>query len=98
MKARRANRTAPATPSNVTAQGATQQTPNARAKALKPRAPLVTPTTRGFSLITVSLCYLRRALESDTRPGLLNLLILRHRSRSQGLRAETPVLASALRG
>jgi hypothetical protein len=29
--------------------------------------------------------------------GLLNLLILRHRFRRQGLRAETPVLASALR-
>jgi hypothetical protein len=29
--------------------------------------------------------------------GLLNLLILRHRSPRQGLRAETPVLASALR-
>ncbi len=37
----------------VTAQGVTQQAPKAR--ALKPNAPLVTPTTCGFSLIAVSV-------------------------------------------
>jgi hypothetical protein len=44
----------------VTAEGATQQAPNASARALKPNAPLVTPTTCGFSLIGVSvLCRMR---------------------------------------
>jgi len=47
MKAKRANSTAPATPNNVTAHGATQQTPKARARALKPTAPPVTPTILG---------------------------------------------------
>jgi len=37
----------------VTAQGATQQAPNA--SVLKPNASLVTPTTCGFSLIAVSV-------------------------------------------
>jgi len=38
---------------SVTAQRATQQAPNA--SALKPNAPVVTPTTCGFSLIAVSV-------------------------------------------
>src|SRR3984893_4275317 len=42
-------------PGTLTAQGATQQAPNASARALKPNAPQVTPTTCGFSLIAVSV-------------------------------------------
>jgi hypothetical protein len=53
VKDKRANSTAPATPNNVTAHGATQQTPNASARALKPTAPPVTPRTLGFSLIAL---------------------------------------------
>jgi hypothetical protein len=44
-------RRAPPIPRIATAQGATQQTPNASAIALNPNAPVVTAATCGFSLV-----------------------------------------------
>src|ERR1700735_4691453 len=61
MKDKRANSTAPATPNNVTAHGATQQTPKASARALKPTAPPVTPRILGVTGGAVGLSALALA-------------------------------------